>query len=206
MTAPSIDVTREARIVFACGRPGSGKSHYIKQCIAADRAPRLLIFDPEGEYNTLTHPVEQLRDLIGLVSMQRYAVSFVPSALPEQACEQFDVVCRIAFDLAQAGRPLTLAVDELQQVTTPNRAPPYWAACIRRGRKYGMTIYAAAQRPAEIDKTIYSNATEIRTGALSFPDDQTTIARAIGVTPADVGALSGFAWIKRDAAGLITRG
>lgn len=202
----TIDVTRTARIVFACGRPGSGKSHYIKQAIAADRAPRLMVFDPEGEYNALAHPVEQLRDLIRLVDCQRFAVSFVPSALPELATDQFDVFCRIAFDLAQAGRPLTLAVDELQQVTQPNRAPPYWAACIRRGRKYGMSIYAAAQRPAEIDKTIYSNATEIRTGALAFPDDQTTIARAIGIDPAEVGRLSGYGWIKRDATGLVTRG
>jgi hypothetical protein len=115
-------------------------------------------------------------------------------------------VCRIAFDLARAGQELTFAVDELQQVTTPNRAPPWWAACVRRGRKYGMTVYAAAQRPAEIDKTIYSNATEIRTGALSFPDDQVVIGRAIGIDPAEVGRLAGHAWIRRDAAGTITRG
>jgi hypothetical protein len=69
-----------------------------------------------------------------------------------------------------------------------------------------MTVYAAAQRPAEIDKTIYSNATEIRTGALSFPDDQVVIGRALGVDPAEVGRLSGHAWIRRDAAGTITRG
>jgi DNA helicase HerA-like ATPase len=202
----TIDVTRTARIVFACGRPGSGKSHYVKTCIAADRPERLLVFDPEGEYSKLAHPVEQLRDIIRLVEVKRFAVSFVPSPLPELATQQFEVFCRIAFDLAQAGRTITLAVDELQQVTTPSRAPPYWAACIRRGRKYGMSIYAAAQRPAEIDKTIYSNATEIRTGALSFPDDQATIGRAIGVDPADVGALSGYQWIKRDAEGQITRG
>lgn len=200
-----MDVTRAARIVFACGRPGSGKSHFVKQQLAADRPERLLVFDPEGEYDQ-AHQVDQLRDVLACIAHRRFAVSYVPAPTPAKAAEQFDAFCRVAWDCAQKWGAVTLAADELQQVTTPSRAPPWWAACVRRGRKHGLTIYAAAQRPAEIDKTIYSNATVIRTGGLLFPDDQLTIARAIGVTPADVAALTGHQWIMRDEVGQITKG
>lgn len=201
-----IDLSRAARIVFACGRPGSGKSHYVKTCLAADRPDRLLVFDPEGEYGGLAHQVDQLRDVLPCIAHKRFAVAFTPAPTPQQAADQFDVFCRIAWDCAQRYGAVTLAADELQQVTTPSRAPPWWAACVRRGRKHGLTVYAAAQRPAEIDKTIYSNATVIRTGGLLYPDDQATIARAIGVRPDEVAALTGHAWIMRDDSGQITRG
>lgn len=201
-----IDVTRAARIVFACGRPGSGKSHFVKACLSADRPQRLIIFDPDGEYGALAHTVTSAQDFARIAQANRYAVAFVPSMLPDIAQEQFEYVCKVAFEIAAAGRPVTLAADELQQVTTPSKAPPWWAACVRRGRKYGMTVYGAAQRPAEIDKTIYSNATTIRTGGLLFADDQQVIARALGVPAADVAALSGHQWIMRDDSGTISRG
>ena len=124
-----------------------------------------------------------------------------------RAEQQFNLCCQIAFDLAaKAGRSLTFAVDELQQVTTASKAPEWWGALVRRGRKYGVSVYAAAQRPAEIDKTIYSNCTRLRTGFLGYPDDQVTIAKAMGINPAEIGALTGHQWIMRDVHAGITRG
>jgi hypothetical protein len=121
-------------------------------------------------------------------------IVFVPSPNDEVAKRQFDTFCELAF----AAGKLTLVVDELAGVTAPTKAPPGWAKCVRRGRKRGIKVYAASQRPAEIDKTLFSLATTIRSGRLNFPRDRKTLSDVLDVDGDEIFALKELEYYERD--------
>jgi len=82
-------------------------------------------------------------------------------------------------------------------VTLASWAPPGWSALIRKGRKYGARIIAASQRPAGIEKKIWSMATVVQSGRLNELEDARTVARVLMVDPLEVIALPQLAWIRR---------
>lgn len=123
---------------------------------------------------------------------------FVPSFDRALAIRQFAFVCAIAWRTAERGRPVDFVVDELSEFTTASEAPAEWRRLVKRGRKAGISVYAAAQRPAEIDKTIWSNASLVRTGRLNYVEDQRTIAAALGVPVDQVIALGQLDYLERD--------
>jgi hypothetical protein len=92
--------------------------------------------------------------------------------------------------------------------TAANDAPAAWRRLVRRGRKQGISVLAASQRPAEIDKTIFSNASRIRVYRLGYDADQVAASAALGTTRADVAGLQGHDFIERNAlaGGGLTRG
>jgi hypothetical protein len=69
---------------------------------------------------------------------------------------------------------------------------------MRQGRHRAIQIIAATQRPADIDKRLWSFATRIRTGRLNFSADQRELAGVLNVDVAEVGALIERQWIERD--------
>lgn len=91
-----------------------------------------------------------------------------------------------------------MIAEELQRVVTASHAPEYWAELIQTGRKFGASVIAASQRPAEIDKTFFSNATIIRTGRLNYQDDRVTLARVLDVPLERVAQLAGTEYLERD--------
>lgn len=154
--------------------------------------------DPDGEYVRFGLRVASLAELVQRVQGARGSLVFVPSLDRPTAIRQFAFCCQVAWSIAERGRPVHFVVDELSEFTTALEAPHAWRRLVKRGRKKGITIDAAAQRPAEIDKTIWSNATLVRTGRLNFADDQRVIAAAIGVPVDQVNALGQLDYLERD--------
>jgi hypothetical protein len=137
----------------------------------------------------------------------RGSLVFVPSFDRTTAVRQFSFLCALAWTLASRAHPVRFVVDELSEFTTATEAPPEWRRLVKRGRKQGITILAAAQRPAEIDKTIWSNATLVRAGRLSFAADQAVIAAALDVEVDQVRTLGSLDYLQRDRnSGQLTRG
>jgi hypothetical protein len=87
---------------------------------------------------------------------------------------------------------LLVVVEELRFVTTPSRAPAGWASVTLRGRKRGLRIIGASQRPAQIDKDFLGQCTLIRCGALNYPADRAAVGSVIGVAVEEIAALEGF--------------
>lgn len=134
---------------------------------------------------------------------------FVPSDDRRLAVRQFSFLCGLAWIWAtRLKRETLLLVDELSDFTAANEAPPAWRRLVRRGRKQGISVLAASQRPAEIDKTIFSNASRIRVYRLGYDADQAAAAAALGVARNDVAALQGHEFLERNAlaGGGLTRG
>lgn len=202
-------VDRTARIVFACGAPGSGKSHYLKDLIAKGKPSRIIAIDPDGEYDQCGYLHTDLPQMYQATGFPTFRTRLKPDYIRAKAEWQFDRVCQIVRWHAdpQPGQarppqvgPLWFVVDELADFVGPSfrDAPESWQWVLRRGRKYGVTVLAASQRPAQIDKTLFDLASTIRTGRLNNPDSQKSVAAALDVPIAQVRALADHAWIERD--------
>lgn len=90
----------------------------------------------------------------------------------------------------QAGHASAVVIEETSDVTTPGKAPEHYGVLIRRGLKYGCSIYAISQRPAESDKTTFGNAGMVHCCRLSLPRDVRYMAEVMGCDPGHIAALS----------------
>jgi DNA helicase HerA-like ATPase len=185
-----------ASIVAVMGASGSGKSLYIKGELRRTRPRRLIVWDALGEYGEFGTPAATLGEVLAAAKAATFRRIFRPSADPEQARKQFDVLCRIVF----AAGDTTLVAEELAFVTSPSYAPPGWSECTLKGRHRALKIYGASQRPASIDKHFFGNATEIRTGRLNFARDVKTLADVLQVPAASVQSLQPLDYISRNMA------
>lgn len=209
-----VDVSKRANIVAIFGAGGSGKSEQIKREVRAAAPKRLMVWDPEHEYadpssrhgsfGTVVRDLETVRKmLIAAGDHGHVSIVFYPSDDLAAAKKQFHVFCL----LASAAGNVTVVCEELAFVTMPSWAPEGWSKCTLRGRKRGLTIYGASQRPASIDKNFFGNATRIRTGRLNYDADKKTMSNVLGVSLLELGQMEPLQWIERDmTTGQVTRG
>lgn len=182
-----INVNHKADIRAIMGASGTGKSHYLKGELS--RAPRAAVWDMEDEYSDL--PAVSLGELPAVLHQAgkgAVKVRVVPSVDAKVRAAQFDLFCRTVMAVGN----LTVLAEELRFVTQPSYAPPGWAGVVLRGRKRGLRVIGASQRPASIDKDFLSNATYIRCGALGYPADRAAVAAVMNIDPANIAALEGF--------------
>jgi len=191
MTA-RIDVNRAASIHVRCGASGSGKSWGVKDAIKT--AKRLLIFDPDDEYNeiagiiTVTKPTELLQHIA------RFPRGGLKIRFLANGAKNFNLWSKAAFEWGNC----TVVAEELSGVTTTTKAPEGWHTLVTRGRKKGITIYAVTQRPAECDKTVLGNATTLRTGRLSRDKDKKYLADEMSIDKAKIAVLQNLDYIEID--------
>lgn len=193
-----------ADVTAILGGIGSGKSAYIKQRLRVDKPKRLLIFDPQSEYQEFA-PITGLREIFDAMRAPSWRLAYFPTAAPDRMRAEFDLLARLAY---AAGR-CTFIADELHLVTSPrpDKVPAGWAALVLRARHRRVVIIGASQRPAHLDKNFLGNATRIRTGRLGYGPDGETVAKAMLIRADEVAALRPLEWIERDVnTGAVTRG
>lgn len=193
-TASGLSAGYQASVIAALGATGSGKSSFVKERL--QRARRALIWDALQEYNAGVICWD-LADLVRQVDLTRKAgfhIIFRPSSSRKHRTQQFDQFCKIA----RAVGNLTMVVEELRLVTTPQSAPDQWAQCTLTGRHYGLEVIGTSQRPASIDKDFFGNCTLIRTGILPYHRDRENVAYAIGADEAQIAALGPMQYLEWD--------
>ncbi len=183
---------------------GGGKSTWLKARPEIKRARRLLAWDPDEEYN-LPHYRSAPEFLAAVKAAGSGPIRAALSVDPTR--EAFEWWAGVVFAVASSDRPSVALAEEIADVTTVSKASKRWGMLCRRGRKYGVTIYAVTQRPEECDKTIYSQAAYKWVG---FIEDENTIkrvARVVKVPAEEVAALEPLQFIlKGPGPGNIERG
>lgn len=190
-------------LVVVTGASRSGKTTWVVHELR--NAPRLLVWDGAGDWRT--HRCELIRSPLELRERVRppprlERLAYVP---PSITPAEFETFCRIAWVWIRAARGV-LVIEELADVTHSGKAPVAWGEIIRKGLRYGTSIYAITQRPSESDKTALGNASRVHCHRVMFPRDRRYIAELLGVDELEVAALRPFEWIERDAEGRIERG
>jgi hypothetical protein len=183
MSRVNVNLTKDIGAFY--GASGSGKSYEIKRSIKKDK--RVLIYDPEGEYQdencVVIRSCVELVKFVKLKHLKNFRVAFEPKSRAD-----FLVFCKIAFAECHADYPLTIVIDELGGVTSIAKAPPPWHTILTRARKYGAKICAGTQSPAEADKTLLRNRSSLWCGMLETPKDRRYISDETGI---DIGVIEG---------------
>ena len=165
------------------GATGSGKGVSIRAHLKATKPVRLLIWDPLAEYGKFARPCASLAAVIQGIAKAGdgpFALAYTLQDGTDQKAA-FALLCSTA---SRAGN-LTFLVEELADVTQPSYAPPAWRRITTMGRHAGLSVIAATQRPALVDKTFLGNATYVRVFTLREESDRRRMASAMAV-PLDV--------------------
>jgi hypothetical protein len=181
------------------GAPGTGKSSLIRIAMTTQQ-PRVMLFDPMrefGDFGQIPASLNALRKALADAGAGSFALVYRPDTSdPQKLKERFGVFCKLAF----AAGDVLVVVDEAADVTSPNRyeVPEGWSTLLRQGRHRSVRILAATQRPADIDKRLWTFATRIRTGRLNYGSDRAELANVLNVRPDDIAGLIERQWIERD--------
>ncbi|NAW57767.1 MULTISPECIES: helicase HerA domain-containing protein [unclassified Vibrio] len=180
---------------YVIGASGSGKSHYVKSIVK--RRSRVLIWDPDDEYSEIPNirTVSRASDLVSIIQGGDARVRFVPRSMDSKHLEKcFEFVSLAAFIWANC----LFVAEEIADVTTPSKALNGWGTLLRRGRKRGVKVVAVSQRPAEADKTIFTQARIIRTGRLDGEGDIQRVANNMRIPAEYVGRLGKLEFFELD--------
>ncbi|HGO6127518.1 TPA: hypothetical protein ACK3RK_006086 [Burkholderia cepacia] len=184
----------DARIDLFIGSTGTGKSTSIKALIAEERPARILVWDymHEEGYAKLGRPAVTGAALLGALDAPAARVAFRPDH-DKPLDPQFALFCRAAFAYGDC----VLIAEELSAVTKPSWAPNDWKKCLVMGRHRGLHVIGATQRPALVDKTIFSMATRVRCGRLLYDDDCKTMAKVLRCDAGEIAELPDGAYVER---------
>lgn len=159
------------------GHRGSGKSRLARAIIAPSR--NLLIVDTLGEHGNLAPrvTVEQLASALA-ANPEAYRYGVLPPNL-----ETVDWLERVA-----AARPgCCLFIDEIDYWYTDSRAVvgDGLAALVRYGRHYEQSVVAVARRPADLSRTVTSQAT-LWCFPMREPRDRAYVAQFANIDPGEL--------------------
>lgn len=186
----------DGRIVYVLGFTGSGKTTWMRQKVRPE--PRLLVWDGKAEWG----PAWNCRVITNPHALLPYVLPNAPPARVSYRVpvsrDAFEVFCKLAWIYCRAhGAPIV--VEELADVTTSSKAPVAWGEICRKSRGTGSWVYAATQRPQEVDKTVQGNASIIHVGMLADEMDENYVARRLlRCDVSEVAALKPLEFIERD--------
>lgn len=180
---------RPDSVTFVAGARGSGKSSWLKQY--ARGFGRVLVWDPMNEYGAALQ-VAAVRRPSGLVAaLGDPVVVFSPEIINSNLFDFFS-------ECAYRRGPGLVLVDELATVTHAGKASGWWGRLIREGRHQKTEIAAAAQRPAEIDKTILGNATRLVVFRLGRLIDRKLMAAELDIDRKQIDVLEPLEFLDAD--------
>jgi len=194
-THPLIERRPDGALYVVTGATRTGKTTWVARRV--ERCRRLLVWDAMGEWADQfhCHRVQSVFELAQAVKpgAPPRRLAFVTTVTPEN----FAAFCRLAWVFIRADMG-SLVVEELADVTSPGKAPPYWGEIIRKGLRFGPDVYALTQRPSESDKTVMGNASVLHVHQMARDEDCRYMARELRVEPALIDGLLPYHWIERD--------
>lgn len=169
--------------MFSVGASRSGKTQYVMSQVK--NAPRLLVWDVEGEYAARfgLRIVEGKAALLDFI--KRYPRGAARIAYHPRSLAEFDFFCRMAF-IWSVSTPATIVCEEIANATNAVKARGYWGILVSRGLKYGPHVYAVAQRAQEIDKSLLGNASIVNICRPNTQRDAGYIADVFGLPLAEI--------------------
>jgi hypothetical protein len=194
----------EAKFIGIFGTTGCGKTHELKRRLGKPKRRRTLFWSPKerGDNYAAFYPnsviVRTASELLEVLRRAgkrgKFHAVFVPTLNRKKDEALFSLVCLM---LMAAGN-ITLIVDELHTVTRPTNAPDGWVKLNFMGRVDGVEVFGLSQRPASVDKDFIGSLSTLVVKRLSYPEDQKTLAKALGLPVADVASLTGYQFYEKN--------
>ncbi|MBX3495675.1 MAG: DUF87 domain-containing protein [Parvibaculum sp.] len=180
---------KDAELTLVVGRRGSGKSTLTKGLLK-DR-PKVLVFDPQGEYGGRGWVRCDSRLQILHEMRKRWASGFRLAYVPVPGDEiaelhkiaQLCLSANAPYNDYADPRKLTLVVEEANLSIPTHTLPVDLNGILRvmnQGRHYGIEVVAVTQRPALVSRTFRGNVATSYVFALPDEDDQQAMLKKLG--------------------------
>ena len=166
----------DGTMVLLIGVSRSGKSVFLKRAIESE--PRVLAFDPKGEYPAQME-FTKCESRAELLNALQSSPGDARIAYVSRGKKEFDFFCACAFTWNRQA-PAVIVCEELAEVTHSGKADGNWGRLVSQGLAFQPTIYATVQRGQEVDKSVMNNATYLHITRHNTTDDQEYIAKKLG--------------------------
>ena len=199
-----MSAANEANLIAIVGATGSGKSLRVKRLLESKRPRRVVIWDWKGEYagDSTSSPGELAKQLAKAGKGGACVIGYRPRKESAAVIErQFDIVC----NLANAWGNCWFIAEELANVTTASRAPDGWRRLCTEGRHSALTVIGTTQSPALVDKTFFTNATDIYCGMLRAGSHKKYMSDCLDVPLDELRILEPLQWVYRGRTGAAKR-
>ncbi|MDW1166085.1 anti-phage-associated helicase HerA [Klebsiella pneumoniae] len=124
-------------------------------------------------------PFEVLSICVSLISRLIFEFGYHSKKIKRKSNENQDIPILIVYEEAHKYAPKS----DLSKYSTSKEAIERIA---KEGRKYGVTLLLASQRPSEISETIFSQCNTFISMRLTNPDDQNYVKRLLPDTVGDI--------------------
>lgn len=159
-----LQLDAKRRCTLCAGASGTGKTTFALRYLVADRGLVCrFLFDPEGEYSVrLQLPAAETSEELLFAAEDGFCIFDPHTLFPGRMREAFIYFCSFAFETASRipGRKI-LVTDEAWKYCSPNAIPDSLANCIQTGRKRGLEMLFATQRPNRLNEAITNEVTEL---------------------------------------------
>lgn len=179
------------------GFSGSGKTSWIRQKTASINPARIVAWDPDEDYK-----LPRARTMAGFKKfLQKAGYGPIRCALTvDPTPENFEEWARLVFCVAHCKAPMVVIAEEIADVTRIGKASPNWGQLCRKGRKYGVRLFAVSQRPQECDKTVFTQSRFKWCGILGSEDDRKYMSKVIDVPLSELSELRELEYFYRAGA------
>jgi hypothetical protein len=179
-----VDPSRST-FVTIFGRKGSGKSVLARRFWSTWPYDRLAI-DPhndlaDDETTRLIHDPLPLRLPGPVGDQERASLRYVPDMGSANHQDDMDRAVGLAFN----HRRTLLWIDEVGDLTSANRTPPYMRRALHAGRHRDLSMLMCMPRPIDIDPLVISQADQIFFFHMPHTRDRERAAGTIGVARKD---------------------
>lgn len=178
-------------ITVIVGAKNSGKSTRARG-IVLERSRRVIV-DPMREHSSLGVIVRSFDSLVTFLERARFGhYSVVYQGMDD---EERDAIV----SLLVAGAPenaalpdVTLFVDEVDRMCSPQFIPDGLRKVVNYGAHYGVSLLATARRPGSVHRDLTANADRILVGRTQEPRDVDYLREFIGAELAERAKAIGF--------------
>lgn len=139
--------------------------------------PRVIVFDPMGEYrgrSVSETPVELIRSIKG-------RETFFAVYRPRDARAEFPWVARIAYTVGR----LCLVAEEISWAISPAKMDTAIEILIRYGRHRDVELIGISRRPAEVNRDLTANASDVYIFRTHEPRDIAYFRGILGTAAAE---------------------
>lgn len=186
------------------GVSGSGKTTFALKALVNGPYTARFIFDPEGEYvaRLKLRPAATTEACENALAT-RWVIYDPGLQWPGRYDEAFAWFCGYALEACARGpgRKI-LMVDEVWRWCDPHRIPTELATCIQTGRRYGLDVMFATQRPNRLNEAVTNEVTELVCFRLQGGNALRVVSE-MGVSESEVNSLAPGSYLARN---LVTGG
>lgn len=192
----SFDVLRprDTDRVFLSGMTGSGKTVLAHELLETRRGNLRLVFDAKDELNWKDY--KRFSRLEKLISANPAHAIYAPNIYELDNLHCWEGFFKFAFlrqrknYRAKNKLRTTVYVDEVYAVTDKEQLPFYYKAGLTRGRKIGLELWSATQRPKNIPQFLMSEAEHKFIFFHQMPQDKEKLRNTFGISEEMLQALS----------------